>query len=102
MEIKLNDAMRTLAIPRSFVTIMAFAAMTGFATLTAPSSAAAASSDAVAAYATAAASQLPEQARSALESIEDGPRRLLATQAYLRADRTLLTRWSWSDREIAE
>jgi len=66
------------------------------------SSAAAASSDAVAAYATAAARQLPEQARSALESIEGGPRRLLATQAYLRADRTLVTRWSWSDREIAE
>jgi hypothetical protein len=102
MEIKLHDAMRTLAIPRGFVAIMGLAVMTGFATLTAPSFAAAASSDAVAAYATAAATQLPERARSALEAIDAGPRRVLATQAYLRSDGALLTRWSWSDREIAE
>jgi hypothetical protein len=54
MEIKLNHAMRTLAIPRWsvlrwFVTTMCLAAMTGFATMTVPSFAATASSDAVAA-----------------------------------------------------
>lgn len=99
---KLNDAMRMRDRPRWFVMIVGFAAMTGFATMTASSLAGAASSDAVAAYATAAASQLPEQARSAIESIDGAPRRLLATQAYLRAERNLLTRWSWNDREIAE
>jgi len=64
--------------------------------------AAAASSDAAAAYATAAAATLPEQVRDALRSIDGEPRRLLATRAYLRADKSLTTRWSWSARRIDE
>ena len=61
-----------------------------------------ASSDVLAAYATQAAAALPPEARSALRSIEGEPRRLLATRAYLRADKSLLARWSWSARRIAE
>lgn len=61
-----------------------------------------ASSGVLVAYATAAAATLPAQARSVLASIDGEPRRLLAIRAYLRADKSLLARWSWSAQEIAD
>jgi hypothetical protein len=58
--------------------------------------------DATAAYLDAAAEQLPSQAQSALQSINGVSRRLLATRAYLRADKVLVARWSWTAEQIKE
>jgi hypothetical protein len=46
------------------------------------------------------ADSLPEKTAAALKRIEGTPRRLLATRAYLRADDTLGSRWSWTADEI--
>jgi hypothetical protein len=54
------------------------------------------------AYAVAAASQLPEPAQAALQSISSEARQLLALRGYLRAGRSLTTRWSWTAQQIEE
>lgn len=80
----------------NFVTIMMAGALV---TAWTPASA---SSDAIAAYATAAAETLPDPVRQVLQSVKGEPRKMLATRAYLRADKALLSRWSWSEQQIAD
>lgn len=43
---------------------------------------------------------LPPVAKEALQRIDGKPRQLLAVRGYLRADRQLSSRWSWSADEI--
>ena len=51
-------------------------------------------------YLFAVAHDLPPVAREALPRIDSKPRQLLAVRGYLRADRQLSSRWSWSAEEI--
>jgi hypothetical protein len=46
------------------------------------------------------AESLPAAARSALPLIAEGGRRLLALRGYLRSEKTLEQRWSWTKEEI--
>jgi hypothetical protein len=43
---------------------------------------------------------LPPVAKEALQRVGDPPRQLLAVRGYIRADRQLMSRWSWSAQEI--
>lgn len=51
-------------------------------------------------YVLATAQDLPPQVKNTLRRIDDGPRQLLAARGYLRAQRDLPSRWSWSAEEI--
>ncbi len=51
-------------------------------------------------YAAAAAAQLPEPAQAALRSIKDESRQVLALRGYLRAEQSLIARWSWTAQQI--
>jgi hypothetical protein len=53
------------------------------------------------AYVAAIDARLPAPARDAMTRIGEPPRRLLAARAYLRAEKNLSSRWSWSAAEIA-
>jgi hypothetical protein len=57
--------------------------------------------DRVSAYVDAAATTLPPQAQDALPEIKGTPAQLLALRGYLRADKALLDRWSWTSQQIA-
>jgi hypothetical protein len=61
---------------------------------------AAPASAAVADYVLAVTHDLPPVAREALPRIDSKPRQLLAVRGYLRADRQLRSRWSWSAEEV--
>ncbi len=58
--------------------------------------------DRVSDYVDAAAATLPPQVRDALPAIKGTPAQLLALRGYLRADKTLLDRWSWTTQQIAD
>ncbi len=45
---------------------------------------------------------LPAPARGALASIAEGGRRLLALRVYLRSEKGLEQRWSWTEKEIED
>lgn len=47
-----------------------------------------------------AASRAPMQAQDALMRIDGLPRKLLALRSYLRADKALALRWSWTEEQI--
>ena len=59
-----------------------------------------ASSAAVDEYLLAVTHDLPTIAKEALQRVDDPPRQLLAVRGYIRADRELTARWSWSAQEI--
>jgi hypothetical protein len=59
-----------------------------------------AASAAVHEYLLAVTHDLPPVAREALQRVADPPRQLLAVRGYIRADRQLTARWSWSAQEI--
>jgi len=59
-----------------------------------------ASSAAVDEYLLAVTHDLPPVAKEALQRIDGPPRQLLAVRGYIRADRQLTARWSWSAQEI--
>lgn len=59
-----------------------------------------ASSAAVDEYLLAVTHDLSPVAKEALQRVGDPPRRLLAVRGYIRADRQLTARWSWSAQEI--
>lgn len=63
-------------------------------------SAQAASSDRVSTYVAALARELATPPQQALHRIGDPARKLLAARGYLRADDTLMSRWSWSAAQI--
>lgn len=46
-------------------------------------------------------STLPDHVQAALARIESGGRRMIALRAYLRSERSLEARWSWTSEEIA-
>lgn len=47
-----------------------------------------------------AAARVPMQAQTALMRIDGVPRKLLALRSYLRADKDLALRWSWTEEQI--
>jgi len=59
-----------------------------------------ASSAAVDEYLLAVSHDLPPVAKEALQRVGDSPRQLLAVRGYIRADRQLTARWSWSAQQI--
>ena len=59
-----------------------------------------ASSAAVDEYLLAVSHDLPPVAKEAVQRVGDSPRRLLAVRGYIRADRQLTARWSWSAQQI--
>ena len=59
-----------------------------------------ASSAAVDEYLLAITHELPPVAKEVLQRVGDRPRQLLAARGYIRADRQLTSRWSWTAEEI--
>ena len=56
--------------------------------------------DKLAVYITGVSEKLDARAIAALAKIDDSARRLLAVRGYLRSERTLVSKWSWSAAQI--